>query len=125
MSLSKRINVFGKKLSLEDLKNDPHCKNIPDLDENTVSKIINEIDKKVQKGSKQETNQVFYHTGPHHDDIMLGLMPYIIQLIREPSNYHHFVNMTSGFTSVTNDFIIDILSDTLSFLNDGKIQMSE
>ena len=33
--------------------------------------------------------------------------------------------MTSGFTSVTNDFIIDILSDTLSFLKDGKIQMSE
>jgi len=125
LALSKRINVFGKKLSLENLKKDPQCKNIPGLDENTVSEIINEIDKKVQKGSKQETNQIFYHTGPHHDDIMLGLMPYIIQLIREPSNYHHFVNMTSGFTSVTNDFIIDILSDTLSFLDDGKIQMSE
>ena len=125
LALSKRLNVFGKKLSLENLKKDPHCKNIPNLNENTVSEIINDIDKKVQKGSKQETDQIFYHTGPHHDDIMLGLMPYIIQLIREPSNYHHFVNMTSGFTSVTNDFIIDILSDTLSFLNDGKIQMSE
>ena len=33
--------------------------------------------------------------------------------------------MTSGFTSVTNDFIIDILSDTLSFLKDRKIQMTE
>ena len=125
LALSKRINVFGKKLSLENLKNDIHCKNIPNLNANSVSDIINEIDKKVQKGSKQETNQIFYHTGPHHDDIMLGLMPYIIQLIREPTNYHHFVNMTSGFTSVTNNFIIDILSDTLSFLKHGKIQMSE
>ena len=125
LALSKRINVFGKKLSLENLKNDPNCKNIPNINEKTVSEIIDEVHKKVQKGSKQEKNQVFYHTGPHHDDIMLGLMPYIIQLIREPSNYHHFVNMTSGFTSVTNDFIIDILSDTLSFLRDEKIQMSE
>ena len=109
LELSKKINVYGKKLSLKNLKNDPHCKNIPGLNENTVSEIINDIDKKVQKGIKQETDQTFYHTGPHHDDIMLGLMPYIIQLIREPTNYHHFVNMTSGFTSVTNNFIIDVL----------------
>ena len=125
LELSKKINVYGKKLSLKNLKNDPHCKNIPGLNENTVSAIINDIDKKVQKGIKQETDQTFYHTGPHHDDIMLGLMPYIIQLIREPTNYHHFVNMTSGFTSVTNNFIIDILSHTLSFLNNGKIQMAD
>ena len=54
---------------------------------------------------------------------MLGLMPYIIQLIREPSNYHHFVNMTSGFTSVTNDFIKNLLDDTKAFLIDDQIQM--
>ena len=125
LALSKKLNVFGKKLSLENLKNDFNCKNIPGLNQNTVNDIINDIDKKVQKGSRQETDQIFYHTGPHHDDIMLGLMPYIIQLIREPSNYHHFVNMTSGFTSVTNNFIIDILSDTLSFIKDKKIQMIE
>ena len=51
-------------------------------------------------------------------------MPYIIQLIREPSNYHHFVNMTSGFTSVTNNFIKTLLSDTKSFLENDKIQMT-
>ena len=54
---------------------------------------------------------------------MLGLMPYIIQLIREPSNYHHFVNMTSGFTSVTNDFIMDLLNDSRTFLVKDQIQM--
>ena len=124
-SLAKRINVYGKKLTLENLNNDPNCRRIPNLNHNTVSKIISDIDKKVQKGTKQETGQIFYHTGPHHDDIMLGLMPYIIQLIREPSNYHHFVNMTSGFTSVTNNFIINILADTLSFLNNEKIQMTD
>jgi glucosamine-6-phosphate deaminase len=121
--LAQKINVYGKKLTIKNLKNDPYCKEIPGLNKSTVSKIISDIDKKVQKGTRQEKGQVFYHTGPHHDDIMLGLMPYIIQLIREPSNHHHFVNMTSGFTSVTNNFIINTLSATLSFLNDGMIQM--
>ena len=125
LSLAQKINVFGKKLTIENLKNDPYCKEIPGLNKSTVSKIISDIDKKVQKGTRLEKDQVFYHTGPHHDDIMLGLMPYIIQLIREPRNYHHFVNMTSGFTSVTNNFIINTLSDTLSFLNDGMIQMAD
>jgi glucosamine-6-phosphate deaminase len=55
---------------------------------------------------------------------MLGLMPYVIQLIREPSNHHHFVNMTSGFTSVTNNFIQSLLQDTKSFLTNDEIQMT-
>ena len=59
-------------------------------------------------------NQIFYRTGPHHDDIMLGIMPYIIQLIRS-HQIHHFANLTSGFTSVSNNFVINILSDLLSF----------
>ena len=124
LELSKKLNVFGTKLELEDLQKDNHCKNIPNLNENTVSDVINKIEEKVQKGSRLEKNQTFYHTGPHHDDIMLGLMPYIIQLIREPSNYHHFVNMTSGFTSVTNNFIKTLLSDTKVFLENDKIQMT-
>ena len=124
LELSKRINVFGTKLKLKDLQNDIHCKNIPNLNKTTVAGVIKKIEEKVQKGSMLEKNQIFYHTGPHHDDIMLGLMPYIIQLIREPSNYHHFVNMTSGFTSVTNNFIKALLSDTKSFLQEDKIQMT-
>ncbi|MDA9946370.1 glucosamine-6-phosphate isomerase [Candidatus Marinimicrobia bacterium] len=124
LELSRDINVFGKKLSLDNLQNDEHCKNIPSLNADTVSDVIKKVESKVEKGSKLETNQIFYHTGPHHDDIMLGLMPYVIQLIREPSNHHHFVNMTSGFTSVTNDFIQTLLQDTKSFLAGDKIQMT-
>ena len=122
-SLAKRANVYGKKLTLKELSEDRNCKDIPNLNNTTVKTIIANIDKKVQKGIKEEKNQVFYHTGPHHDDIMLGLMPYVIQLIREPSNYHHFINMTSGFTSVTNNFVIKILSKTFSFLEKNQIEM--
>ena len=125
LQLAKKDNIFGAKLSLRDLENDSLCKMIPGLNENTVSEIIEQIDLKVQKGIRQETNQVYYHTGPHHDDIMLGMMPHIIHLIREPSNSHHFVNMTSGFTSVTNGFITNVLSFTLEFFLQGKIQMTD
>ena len=121
--LSKKKNVFGKKLKLKDLESDPICQEIPNLNENSVQEIINNIDKKVQRGINTEKNQIYYHTGPHHDDIMLGMMPHIIHLIREPSNKHYFANMTSGFTSVTNSFILRILFQTLSFINHDKIQM--
>ena len=89
--------------------NDPICKNIPGLNDQTVDEIIQSIDSKVQRGIKTDTDQVFYHTGPHHDDIMLGMMPHIIHLVREPTNKHIFANMTSGFTSVTNHFLKTII----------------
>lgn len=123
LRLSKKINTFGKKLTEEDLKNDPLCKTIPNLGKSTAQDIIAEIDAKVQKGIAEETNQIFYHTGPHHDDIMLGMMPHIIHLLRPPTNTHHFANMTSGFTSVTNSFVSEILKTVGGFLSEGTIQM--
>ena len=105
LRLAKKQKTYGTKLSLEDLQNDQVCSNIPGLNEETVNQIIRSIDEKVQKGIRPEKNQTYYHTGPHHDDIMLGMMPHIIHLIREPSNQHIFTNMTSGFTSVTNQFL--------------------
>ena len=125
LQLAKRKRIYGKKLSLDDLSNDSICKNIPGLNERTVSDIINSVDEKVQVGIKMDTDQVFYHTGPHHDDIMLGMMPHIIHLIREPSNKHIFVNMTSGFTSVTNRFLKKIIENTLSFYDRGRIEMTD
>ncbi len=50
-------------------------------------------------------------------------MPHIIHLIREPSNKHYFTNMTSGFTSVTNSFILKILIQTVNFIKEDKVQM--
>jgi glucosamine-6-phosphate deaminase len=123
LHLAKEKNIFGKKISLNELREDSICKNIPNLSENTVSEIIDSIDAKVKKGIKQEKDQVYYHTGPHHDDIMLGMMPHIIHLIREPTNKHIFTNMTSGFTSVTNSFIRKIIKNTLDLFHSDKIQM--
>ena len=58
--LAKKKNIFGKKLTVSDFKSDTVCKNIPNLDKNTVLNIIKSIDKKVQKCMHTEKNQNYY-----------------------------------------------------------------
>ena len=123
MELCKKINKFGSKLDLEDLKADKYCSMIPDLNENTVQSVIDSTLAKLQKGMKKEVNQTYYHTGPHHDDIMLGIMPSTNRQSRDASNELHFSVATSGFTAVTNTFLYDLLVETKDLMNQGKIEM--
>jgi len=123
IDLCKKINKFGPKLELEDLRADKYCSMIPDLNENTVQTVIDSILKKLEKGMKREINQVYYHTGPHHDDIMLGIMPATNRQSRHPSNELHFSVLTSGFTAVTNTFLYDLLIDTKDLINGDRIEM--
>lgn len=125
IDLCKKIDKYGHRLVLEDLKKDRYCKKIPKLDENTVQSVIDSISAKINKGLVNEKEQIYYHTGPHHDDIMLGILPHINRQLREASNEFHFTVLTSGFTAVTNNFIINILRDTKKLLDEEKIQMIE
>jgi len=123
MDLCKKINKFGPKLELDDLKADKYCKLIPKLNQDTVQSVIDSILGKLNKGMQKEVNQIYYHTGPHHDDIMLGIMPSTNRQSRDASNELHFAVMTSGFTAVTNRFLLDLLTDTKDLINQGKIEM--
>lgn len=123
MELCKNINKFGSKLELDDLKKDKYCCMIPDLNENTVQTVIDSIKAKLLKGMEREKNQVYYHTGPHHDDIMLGIMPATNRQSRDASNELHFSVLTSGYTAVTNSFLYDTLIHTKDLINQGKIEM--
>lgn len=125
IELCKKLNKYGNRLVVEDLKADPYCRLIPDLNEDTVDSVMDSIKAKISKGLKKEVNQTYFHTGPHHDDIMLGILPYIARTIRTTSNTSHFAVLTSGFTAVTNSFIIEALKDTRYFLDNGLIQMVE
>ncbi|OPZ92309.1 MAG: Glucosamine-6-phosphate deaminase [candidate division TA06 bacterium ADurb.Bin417] len=71
---------------------------------------------KVARGLEEKEGLTFLHTAPHHDDIMLGYLPYIIRLVRSPKNTHYFATLTSGFTSVTNDYTLSALSNLRRFL---------
>lgn len=124
IELCKKLNTYGHRLKLEQLKADPYCKLIPNLSEDTVQQVIQRVDGKISKGLEQEKNQVLLHTGPHHDDISLGILPHITNQLHEPSNAAHFSVLTSGFTAVTNTFVIDTLLHTKKLLDDGKIQMT-
>lgn len=123
VNLCVKLNRFGHRITLDDLKNDKICAMIPDLDDQTVPQILASFEKKLERGLKFEDNQTFFHTGPHHDDIMLGYLPQIAHLVRSPLNRHHFCVLTSGFTSVTNGYVRQILSSTKEFLDQGLIQM--
>ena len=79
--------------------------------------ISSSIVERFEKGMLQVSNHTILHTGPHHDDIPLGYLPYINHLARNPSNSHHFVTMTSGFTAVTNSYMLELLEDLQLFLN--------
>jgi glucosamine-6-phosphate deaminase len=124
IDLCKRLDKYGHHLTLEDLRNDKYCQLIPEIDESTVPTVENRVKDKIKMGMLPEANQVYYHTGPHHDDIMLGMLPHIHRLLRNESNKAVFAVLTSGFTAVTNRFVIDALRDTLKFLDEGLIQMT-
>ncbi|MCK5134974.1 MAG: 6-phosphogluconolactonase [Bacteroidales bacterium] len=124
IDLCTKLDKYGHHLTLSDLKEDQYCKLIPGLDDQTVPSVINSTGTKFEQGMFPEHDQVYYHTGPHHDDIMLGILPHIHRLMRNETNTNYFSVLTSGFTAVTNEFIIEALEDTKHFLERGLIQMT-
>jgi glucosamine-6-phosphate deaminase len=83
--------------------------------------------KKFNRGISKIEKQRILHTSPHHDDIPLGYLPSIIHLVREASNKHHFVTMTSGFTAVTNAYMLEIMNNLKHHLakDEFKLKFSE
>jgi glucosamine-6-phosphate deaminase len=121
--LCQKIDKYAHKLVLSDLKNDRFCSLIPDLGIEKVKEVIESTKKKIEKGVIKEENQTFLHTGPHHDDIMLGIFPCIIPQLRIQSNSFYFSIFTSGFTAVTNQMLQTLLEETLRLIGQNKIQM--
>ena len=123
LGLCKVLDKYAHKLTLEDLQNDSRCAKIPNLSLDTVQQVIDNTKTKLWRGVKPFEHEVIYHTGPHHDDIMLGIMPFINRQLRSPFNQVHFAIMTSGFHSVTDAFLKGALEDTLGYLHQDRIQM--
>jgi glucosamine-6-phosphate deaminase len=71
---------------------------------------------KIEKGIATISGKKFLHTEPHQDDVMLGYLSLIYHLVRDPGNRHHFANLTSGFTSVTNPYFMSIVLKLKGYL---------
>jgi glucosamine-6-phosphate deaminase len=123
IELCKKLQKYGHRLKMEDLKSDKYTSMIPGLSEETVNQVMESTIAKLRRGTTQEKDEVLLHTGPHHDDISLGILPHITNQLHENSNEAHFSVLTSGFTAVTNTFVIDTLLQTKKLLDEGKIQM--
>lgn len=124
-NLCGNLNKYAHNITLEDLKNDKYCRLIPNVSLDHVQQVMESTKQKMLYGMKSPENTTFLHTGPHHDDIMLGIFPKITHDIRKDSNKLHFSVLTSGFTAVTNAMIIRLLDATLNLIKAGGIKMIE
>jgi len=123
--LCQKIDKYAHNLVLDDMKNCRYCRMIPDLSLERVKEVVESTKKKIELGLRKEKDQVYLHTGPHHDDIMLGIFPCIIRQLRESSNEFYFSVLTSGFTAVTNIMLQNLMQETLNHIEQDKIQMIE
>ncbi|WP_455381343.1 hypothetical protein [Salinispira pacifica] len=78
------------------------------------------LKERIEEGMRIRSEKRFLHTEPHHDDIMLGYLPFVVRHIRDHSTAHHFVTLTSGFTSVTNRYMLLLCRRLKEALRDDR-----
>jgi len=123
INLAVKLNKEITELTKQDFDSDKLAslvlkksgKNIKELNETLKNSIIDRFN----KGMTTPENQVILHTAPHHDDIMLGYLPYINHLVRTPLNKHHFTILTSGFNAVTNAYMLELMEQLKLHLESG------
>jgi len=74
---------------------------------------------KIERGAAVRTDTRFWHTEPHHDDLMLGCLAAIVRHVRNPRNVHYFATMTSGFTSVSNRYMRSLAKKLRAYMQTG------
>ncbi|MCP4726790.1 MAG: glucosamine-6-phosphate deaminase, partial [bacterium] len=119
LSLRKKKPVLD--LDKDDFTDDRRAEKILKQGDGDISSftkmVFDSLVGKIEKGMTSLTNARFLHTEPHHDDLMLGCLPYIVRHVRSAANTHYFVTLTSGFTSVSNRYMQKILQDLKEFVD--------
>ncbi len=73
-----------------------------------VEGTVHRLHDKITRGQVLAKDKRILHTAPHHDDIMLSYHAALPDLM--DTNTHWFTYVTSGFHSVTNSYMLSILS---------------
>lgn len=84
--------------------------------------VVQHIHEKISKGLKIADNQKIIHTAPHHDDIELAYFPLLHHLVRSEHSRNYFVYCTSGFTAVTNTYLLSCLNHLSGHIRNGNLQ---
>ncbi len=118
LAVEKQKQVID--LTSEDYKSDRLCGLVIDKTGKKAEEInqfiSNTVLERFNKGIMTLENEKILHSAPHHDDIMLGYMPYIVHLVRNATNKHHFSILTSGFTAVTNTYMLEVMENLKSHI---------
>jgi glucosamine-6-phosphate deaminase len=118
LALEKRKRVLH--LTKKDFESIRSSKEILNRSSESLKTKIHRVEKELQSRFTSTLeipkNKVLLHTAPHHDDIMLGYLPYIVRLVREQSNTHYFNYLTSGFNAVTNSHMLRLVERLKWFL---------
>jgi len=124
LAVEKQKEVM--KLNKDDYQHDEFGKYILEHSglqvEDINKKIHNSAFERFNRGIASIENERILHTGPHHDDIMLGYLPYIVHLVRNASNQHHFSVLTSGFTAVTNSYMLEIIENLKNHISSDEFK---
>jgi glucosamine-6-phosphate deaminase len=95
----------------------------PESFHDLVRLVRDRLIQSIERGSGSCSSTRFLHTEPHHDDLMLGYLPHIVRNMRDPTNDHHFVTLTSGFTAVTNQFMLEHLKRLERWIHSHEFQV--
>jgi glucosamine-6-phosphate deaminase len=124
ISLSLQNKKLLDELTEEDFRKNQAASELLRRNNSTYSDLTSGARKrliaKIEKGLQPVSESRFFHTEPHHDDIMLGYLPYLYHLVRDPSNTHIFANLTSGFTAVSNPYFLSIIRKLLFYLKNDE-----
>ena len=98
---------------------------LPAIKKNLQNITPEEVKAKIERGLKMPNEAVILHTSPHHDDVELAYFPYLHHLVRSKSIQNHFAYCTSGYTSVTSDYLLSMYRDLLRRINPQEAALRE
>lgn len=86
---------------------------LPSVKERMTHATPSEVKQKIERGLKMPERATILHTSPHHDDVELAYFPYLHHLVRSKNIDNHFAYCTSGYTSVTSDYLLSVYRNML------------
>ena len=90
---------------------------LPAIKDNLPVVTADEVKVKVKKGLQLPDEAIILHTSPHHDDVELAYVPYLQQLVHSKGIHNHFTYCTSGYTSVTDDYLLSVYRDLFRMID--------
>jgi len=116
VDLALRLNKRLVELTEEDVADDPRAALLVDSPagkrkrtslQALVEGTVRRLQERVSRGQVLAEGKKILHTAPHHDDIMLSYHAALPDLMT--TNTHRFTYLTSGFHSVSNEYMLSIL----------------